>query len=239
MAEQVAPQGGQETTPPPTPPPAAPSAEDRDTPKFTQREFDHHITQRLAEERQRLTREHEVKLAEVAPKLTKLEGLEQAQAQAAQDSLTREQQLEAELNASRDALAQKDGELATTKAAVQQARSIRRQEQINLAIDATGAPLLPEQRERLQQRFADVEALDPNAVAEAAQAEQAAVVETLKAWGYVPQGVNVGSPGTPPAEPHTTGQAEYEAQLVDLVERAEAGDDAALVEYQQAKARRP
>ena len=212
---------------------------DRDTPRFTQREFDHHITARLAEERKKTAQELENFRAEVGPRLEKLTALETAQIEADQAALTEGQRKDAELADMRAQVFEKDTRLTTLEAALQEAGRRRRQEQIESAINAATPNLLGVLREPIYRRFASAEEINAEEVAEAAQAAQAEVETMLRSAGYAPQGIQIGSPGSPPAEPQIIAQEQYETQLMELANRAEAGDDSALVEYTKLRANRP
>lgn len=248
--QELAPQpAAPEATPPtpePTPPDAGapspadpPEAGDRDEPRFTQRQFDHLITQRLHEERQRVSRDFEAFRTEVAPQLAEAERLRQEREAAEAAQQTREQQLESELAALRGQITERDNQLATTQAAMREAARIQRLDQINRAIEQAQPNLPTEQRERIQRQFADAEQLDPAAISEAANTARAEVESMLRAWGFTPQGTQIGSAGSPPAEPQNTPYQQYEAQLVELMDRADAGDQQALVEYQALRANPP
>ena len=204
--------------------------QDRDAPRFSQRDFDHLITQRLGEERQRVSKDFEAFKAEVAPQLEEARKAREGQEQAERDKMTATQKLEAGI-ADRDRLlAEKDARLATAEAAMQEVRTIRRHEQIDAAIDGVTPAMLSVTRDHIHRQFADVADLDVEQVAQAAQKAKAEVQAMLEAAGIVPPGTQIGSPGSPPAEQIPDQNAHYE----ELLTRAEAGDNAAAAELQAA-----
>ena len=212
----------------PTGPPATPEA-DRDAAKFTQRDLDHIITQRLHEERQKVGKEFEDYKAEVAPELAEAKRLREDREAAAQATLTIEQKLQADLAERDRLLLEAQGEVAKRDAVIHEVGRVRRREQIDSAINAVSPAMLAVQREHIHRQFEGVEDLDPEQVTQAAQAAQAEVQAMLKTAGVIVPGTQIGSPGTPPAEPTPSPDTELE----DLLTRAESGDDQAAAALQQ------
>ena len=169
--------------------------------------------------------------AEIAPKLTALETIEQEKVASEREKLTETERLRAEI-AERDALiAAKDADIATRDTAISIASQQRRADQVNAAINAATPGLPAAQREVVARQFATVDEIDPAAVAAAATASQAEIVEFMKRVGLAAP-IAIGSPGSPPADPNP----DRTATLEELNARMDIGGpdgDKAAAELQR------
>jgi len=168
--------------------------------------------------------------AEIAPKLSQLDGLLKEREETAKGKQTREQQLEGEITDLRGQLSERDTALANARATLAEVARIRRREQVDGAITAAvGEGVTTAQRDLIQQQFAAVEELDVAQVTAAAEAARAEVERQLQVLGYAKPAVQIGSPGAPPAEQ----QPDSLAELEELDKRIAAGDADALAEAQR------